>query len=242
MNTEQRYLRAINWVKSGDVMRYRELDPVHYCKYYSQIKARFGIQLDFTFDRRQFTHFWIYSKRSGTGKSAIVNALWPNAYVLSNKDFWEGFNPLFPPHRVVVIKDVNSRWFLDYGVQEFKQLTDLDGHNIDVKYAGGDRVNHGRVVVTSNFTINEVLAGTEDDKIVGFHEESAALHRRFLELPVEDFLTLAGKTLRPQTELQSLRGQQVYDYNNLFLPFGLNLIDNYGRESDPFYIRPRPTQ
>lgn len=237
---EDRFTRAIRWVEDGLVHIYREKDPVHYVKFYSQIKSKFGIQQDFTFDRRQFQHYWIYSPESGTGKSAIVNALWPYAYVLSNKDYFEGFNPLFGPHRVVVIKDINSRWFLDYGVQEFKQLADLDGHNIDVKYGGGDRVNHGRIVITSNFDIYTTLSGTEDDKIVGFDLELLALRRRFLEIPAAEFIALAGKQLKPKHELAQLSGQQIHDYNALFNTIGPNRIPGYGDEACAEYLRSRP--
>jgi len=242
LSADDRFMRAIRWVSDGQVEEYRSKDPVHFAKNYASIKSQFGIQRDFTFDRRQFDHFWIYSRKSGCGKSAIVNALWPYAYVLSNQHYFEGFNPLFGPHRVVVIKDINSRWFLDYGVQQFKQLTDLDGHNVDVKYAGGDRVNHGRVVVTSNFTIEECLSGTDDDKIVGFHIESAALHRRFIEIEAEDFLALAGVELKTADELRRLKGSNVTNYWNLFNIVGINCIAGYGEEGDPSFLKARQLQ
>lgn len=214
-------------------------DPVHYTKYYSQIKARWGIQLDYTYDRRQFQHYWIHGP-PGTGKSAVLDALWPHAYVLSNKNYFEGFNPLYPPHKVVFIKDINSKWLLDYGVQEFKQLTDLDGHNIDVKYAGGDRVNHSRVVITSNFSIQECVEGTELDRMVGVCTELQALYRRFKEVTISEFLQECGLALCTSHVKQC---QQVYNYMDLFVQYKDNEIVGYGEECDPHFckLRPAPT-
>lgn len=231
LSPERRYLRAINWVKNGQINVYMLKDPVHYTKYYSQIKARWGIQLDFTYDRRQFEHYWIYGK-PGTGKSAVLDALWPHAYVLSNKSYFEGFNPLYPPHKVLFIKDINSKWLLDYGVQEFKQLTDLDGHNIDVKYAGGDRVNHSRVVITSNFTIQECIEGTQQDFMVGVATELQALYRRFKQIEIGDFLALAGLALCTE---HIRPGTQVSNYMDLFVQYKENEIPGYGTECDPHY-------
>lgn len=220
--------RAVAFVATGQITKYMETDPVHFYKNYARIKPYFGFQLHFTRDRREFQNFWIYGP-PGTFKSVVVNALYPHAYTLRDK-YWDGFSPFNPHHRVVVLKDVNSRWILDYGITQIKVLADKDGHNIDVKYAGGEVVNHSRVIITSNFTIDECLQGTSRDEIVGLATEIQAVRRRYQEIHIDDFLLLCGLTPRPREQIAYLYGQQIDDYRVFFHPVDEILLPGYGQE------------
>lgn len=225
---EKRMATAINYVRKGLDETYRKMDPVHYTRNYAKIKSLWGTQQQFTRDKREFVNYWIYGP-PGTGKSAILSALWPGAYALRDQ-YWDGFQPRSDAHRVVTLKDINSSWVLDYGITALKTLTDKDGHNINVKYAGGEVVNHGRVIVTSNHRIYECVAGTCKDEIVALDIEVQALQRRFLEISIEDFLGLCGMRLKGRDYLNQIKGMQITDFKNLFDVVGDNGILGYGEE------------
>jgi len=226
--SERRMATAINWVRKGMDEVYRKMDPVHYTRNYSKIKSLWGVQQQFIHDKREFQNFWIYGA-PGTGKSAILAALWPGAYALRDQ-YWDGFNPRTNNHRVVTLKDINSKWILDYGITAMKVLCDKDGHNINVKYAGGELVNHARIIITSNHSIFDCVAGTCKDEIVGLDKEVQALKRRYTEIDIDDFLMLAGRRLKNKNELAELKGKQIEDYNDLFETIGPNTIQGYGQE------------
>lgn len=226
--SERRMAAAINWVRKGMDEVYRKMDPVHYTRNYSKIKSLWGTQQHFTSDKREFQNFWIHGP-PGTGKSAILAALWPGAYALRDQ-YWDGFNPRSNAHRVITLKDINSKWILDYGITAMKVLCDKDGHNINVKYAGGELVNHGRIIITSNHTIYECVAGTCKDEIVGLDKEVQALERRYTQLDIDTFLTMVGKKMKSKEQLAEIKGQQIEDYNDLFETIGPNTLLGYGEE------------
>nr|UQB76438.1 nonstructural protein [Flumine parvovirus 17] len=231
-DSEKRMSTAINWVRKGQDETYRNMDPVHYTRNYAKIKSLWGNQQQFTKDKREFVNYWIHGP-PGTGKSAILAALWPGAYALRDQ-YWDGFNPRSDNHRVVTLKDINSRWILDYGITALKVLCDKDGHNINIKYAGGEVVNHGRVIVTSNHSIYDCVAGTSKDEIVGLDKEVQAIKRRFMEISIADFLDLAGLTLKPKHLLDEMKGKQIENYMDLFTMTGPNGILGYGDEKSPY--------
>ena len=228
-DSERRMATAINWVRKGNDEVYRRMDPVHYTKNYSKIKSLWGVQQQFTKDKREFENYWVYGP-PGTGKSAILAALWPGAYALRDQ-YWDGFNPRSDAHRVVTLKDINSKWVLDYGITAMKTLCDKDGHNINIKYAGGEVVNHARIIITSNHSIYDCVAGTCKDEIVGLDKEVQALKRRYTEIHIDDFLMFVGVKMKTKDQLAEFKGKQIDDYWDLFEVIGPNMIPMYGEEA-----------
>lgn len=232
--SDERTLRAIEWVKghNGGPDAYREQDPIHYARNFARLMMMFGNQEDFTQDRREFQSYWIWGGPA-TGKSQIVNALWPGAYVFRDGRFWDGYDPRKPEHRIVTMKDINSEWLLKKGtVIGMKNMTDMDGKSIDKKFQACQVVNHARVIVTSNFSIHDCVKGTCKDEIVGANIEIEALKRRYKEIHIDEFLRLCGMKLKDVRVLNALKGKQVPS-RMLFDVVGPNLIPHYGEELLP---------
>jgi hypothetical protein len=226
-------LLALNLVKEGKIKYYADTYPLHHYRNINRIKGALNIQENFTQDRREFQSYWIYGE-SRTGKSQIVNALWPGAYVLRKGDYWDGHDPWNPDHRIVSCKDANSESILKgITVMGMKTLTDMDGQNINKKYKGGEVINCARAIFTSNHTISECLNGTGRDEMVNVCTEIEAIKNRFQEIHIKDFLKMVGYELKPTPILQALKGRQISDSMMLFNKVGPNTMPGYGEEKLP---------
>ena len=142
-------------------------------------------------------HIWIYGF-PGTGKTAIMNFIYPNTY---KKDLNNRFFDLYDDkvHDHIMLEDLDHQNVDKLGIQFLKTLCDESGFPIDQKYKT-PQLTKSTILVTSNFTINDVIPEGK-----GVEETRNALHRRFLQVCVSDFLRLLGLKLLPNYERKQLK-------------------------------------
>jgi hypothetical protein len=111
-------------------------------------------------------------------------------------------------------------------VQLLKELCDPQGFNANKKYAGGEVINPHTVIVTSNFTIGQCfLPGTH-----GIEQQKSALHRRFRQVHINDFLTERGLVLCSPSEVAFAKISGIWDkygYKCMFKPKDLENLTDY---------------
>ena len=146
---------------------------------------------------RPHPHIWLYGF-PGTGKTAIMNFLYPNTY---KKDLNNRFFDLYDDkrHDHIMLEDLDHQNVEKLGIQFLKTLCDESGFPIDQKYKT-PQLTKSTILVTSNFTINDVVPEGK-----GVDETKMALHRRFLQLRVDAFLKLIGLKLIPPYERKQLK-------------------------------------
>ena len=158
---------------------------------------------------RPHLHIWLYGF-PGTGKTAIMNFLYPNTY---KKDLNNRFFDLYDAkvHDHVMLEDLDHANVEKLGIQFLKTLCDESGFPIDQKYKT-PQLTKTTVLVTSNFQIDAVVPEGK-----GVDETKMALHRRFLELRVDQFLTMLGLKLIPTYERKQLKLRGNNDPKAVFM-------------------------
>lgn len=146
---------------------------------------------------RNHPHIWIYGF-PGTGKTAIMNFIYPNTYKKDlNNRFFDLYNDKVHDH--IMLEDLDHANVDKLGIQFLKTLCDESGFPIDQKYKT-PQLTKSTILVTSNFTIDDVIPEGK-----GVDETKMALHRRFLQVRVDDFLRLVGLKLIPSYERKQLK-------------------------------------
>ena len=164
-------------------------------KYGERIKAL--IQQKKPTQKGVHPHIWIYGY-AGSGKTAIMNFLYPRTY---KKDLNNRFFDLYDDktHTHVMLEDFDHACVDKLGIQFLKTICDESGFPIDQKYKT-PQLTKTTVLVTSNFTINDIVPEGK-----GVNENKQALHRRFMQVCVSDFLRLPGLKLIPKYERDMLK-------------------------------------
>lgn len=154
-------------------------------------------------------HIWLYGF-PGTGKTAIMNYVYPNTY---KKDLNNRFFDLYDDkvHTHVMLEDMDHQNVEKLGIQFLKTLCDESGFPIDQKYKT-PQLTKTTVLVTSNFKIDDVVPEGK-----GVDETKMALHRRFLEVRVDDLLRLLGLKLIPVFERKQLKLSGNNDPKAIFM-------------------------
>lgn len=146
---------------------------------------------------RHHPHIWVFGF-PGTGKTAIMNFLYPNTY---KKDLNNRFFDLYDDkiHDHIMLEDLDHMNVEKLGIQFLKTLCDESGFPIDQKYKT-PQLTKSTILVTSNFTISDVVPEGK-----GVQETKQALGRRFLQVRVDDLLRLLGLALIPAYERKQLK-------------------------------------
>jgi len=204
--------------------------PRNFLTYGEKIKAMVTQKRDY-FKSNGDPHMWVTGS-PGSGKSAILQVVYPKYY---NKDLNNRFFDLYKPeeHTHVLLQDVDHQTVEKLGVQFLKTICDEAGFPIGrliVTQLGPHFITYNRyfipdqkyktpqltrttALVSSNFGISDVLP--EDMK--GRNENLAALHRRFYEINVNDFLRLLGVKLLSKYEIKGLKLSGNQDPRKLFM-------------------------
>ena len=184
-----------------------ELYPRTYLQYGEKLKSL--INQCKPVGTRVHPHIWLYGF-PGTGKTAIMNFLYPGTY---KKDLNNRFFDLYDDkvHTHIMLEDLDHQNVDKLGIQFLKTLCDESGFPIDQKYKT-PQLTKATILVTSNFTINDVVPEGK-----GVEETKKALHRRFLQVRVDQLLTQLGLKLIPSYERKQLKLKGNNDPSAVFM-------------------------
>jgi hypothetical protein len=196
-----------------------ELYPRTYLMYGEKIKA----MVMQTHDKLKSTghpHIWLYGS-PGLGKSAIFNFIYPNYYKknLYNK-FFDLFNPNYHTH--VLLEDLDHDAIDRLTLNFVKTICDETGFAVDQKYKT-PQVARSTILVTSNFTIDELISHSTETNPNSRTQNKQALHRRFLHIDIRSILYLLGLKLLPKYELNVLKKEGNSDPSKLFIAWDYSI-------------------
>ncbi len=161
-------------------------------------------------------HIWVYGG-PGTGKSAVLSFIYPNTY---KKNLYNKFFDLYDAkiHDHIMLEDLDHDAVDKLSTNFLKTLCDESGFPIDQKYKT-PQLARSVILVTSNFTIADIIDQSEECNVFGKQENKAALMRRFWHIPIYELLHVLGLKLIPKYEIQMLKKQGNTDPKALFMSY-----------------------
>ena len=182
--------------------------PRNYLTYGEKIKAMVTQKRDF-FKTNGNPHIWLHGY-PGTGKTAVLSYIYPRYY---KKNLHNKFFDLYDPkeHSHVMLEDLDHQAVERLGVNFIKTICDEAGFSIDQKYKTPQLVRT-TVLVTSNFTIQEIVQDT-----VAADTTTNAFLRRFWHVNIMSLLRMLGLKLLPKYERQQLQKNGNDDPAKLFI-------------------------
>ena len=183
--------------------------PSAWNRHGAQMKTRLIQTKNFFGDIRD-PHLWLFGL-PGTGKSALLDFVYPNAY---QKDLNDKFMDKYDPrvHHFTLLPDLDHENVKKLGIQYIKTLCDEKGFNVNQKYKPID-ISRTRVLVTSNYTIDEIVPADT----VGIELAKKSLYRRFLHVRIDHLLRLLGIKLISKYEINMLKKEGNEDPSKLFM-------------------------
>ncbi|MFM1971365.1 MAG: Phytophthora parasitica virus [Bacteroidota bacterium] len=165
-------------------------------------------------------HIWLYGT-PGSGKSAVLSFIYPNTY---KKNLYNKFFDLYDAkiHDHIMLEDLDHDAVDKLSTNFIKTLCDESGFPIDQKYKT-PQLARSTILVTSNFTISEVIMQSDEANMWGKSGNVSAILRRFWHINVKDFLRIIGVKLLPKYEIQMLKKQGNTDPSKLFMVYDYNL-------------------
>lgn len=161
-------------------------------------------------------HIWIHGP-PGCGKSAILSYIYPNTY---KKNLYNRFFDLYDPksHDHIMLEDLDHDAVDQLSTNFLKTLCDESGFPIDQKYKT-PQLTRSTILVTSNFTIAQIIGQSDECNVFGREANKAALQRRFWEVNAYEFLRLLGLKLLPKYEITMLKKAGNTDPSKLFYAY-----------------------
>lgn len=218
-------------IEMAKLQKWDELEtkfPYQYINQGAKLRALYFVQKTPT-DRHHLQHYWIQGA-PGTGKSAVVEYLFPNHFKKRADEDWLGYNPaLQPGHRTVYLPDFDMNTMAKIKPETLKVMCDPQGFNANKKFAGGDMIAPGQIVISSNFTIDDCVP-------LGIPQRSTqieALKRRFQEISIDKFLQQRGLKLKNKTELNQLKTEGNFDYSKCFDKIETTHLETTPEEEEP---------
>lgn len=159
-------------------------------------------------------HIWLYGT-PGIGKSAVLSFVYPNYY---KKNLYNKFFDLYNPdiHTHIMLEDLDHDAVDKLSTNFIKTLCDESGFPIDQKYKT-PQLARSSILVSSNFTIQQIISQSEEANVFGKESNKAALLRRFWQVEGRDFLRILGLKLIPRFEVQVLKKKGNMDPGKLFM-------------------------
>lgn len=187
--------------------------PRNFLTYGEKIKAMIHQKRDFFKDKRH-PNIWLYGY-AGTGKTALLNFVYPQYYKknLSNR-FFDLYDQKVHSH--IMLEDLDHEACERLGINFIKTICDEAGFPIDQKYKTPQLIQ-ATCLVTSNFTINEILS--QQERPVGLEENLPALLRRFYHVRIDELLRLLQLKLIPKWDRIKLQKEGNSDSSKLFMTY-----------------------
>lgn len=205
--------------------------PRTYLQYGEKIKALIHQRKDnLTSDGDP--HIWVYGN-PGSGKSSAMAYIYPTYY---KKNLYNRFFDLYDPkiHSHIMLEDLDHgrtsslsvyRWGTQQCIVDavdklsitfIKTLCDEAGFAVDQKYKT-PQLSRATILVTSNFTIPDVVQHSTETNSNARTQNQFALLRRFWHINDKEFFHLLGIKLLPKYEVNMLKKQGNTDPGKLFM-------------------------
>jgi hypothetical protein len=159
-------------------------------------------------------HIWLMGG-PGSGKSAILSYIYPKTY---KKNLYNKFFDLYDPkiHSHIMLEDLDHDAVDRLSTNFLKTLCDESGFSYDQKYKT-PQLTRSCILVTSNFSIGQVIGESEECNVFGKTENIKALSRRFWSIHSSEFFRIIGVKILPKYELNMLKKQGNTDPSKCFM-------------------------
>lgn len=159
-------------------------------------------------------HIWLHGP-PGHGKSAIFSFIYPNLY---KKNLYNRFFDLYDDkvHDHILLEDLDHDAVDKLSTNFLKTLCDEAGFPVDQKYKT-PQLSRSTILVTSNFTIPDVIGNSTESNVFGKQQNMAAILRRFWHLDIREFLRVLQLKLISTYEINMLKKEGNTDPAALFM-------------------------
>lgn len=187
--------------------------PRNYLLYGERLKAAFHQKRD-KLKSTGDPHIWLHGP-PGCGKSAVLNFIYPKYY---KKNLYNKFFDLYDPkeHTHIMLEDLDHDAVDKLSTNFLKTICDEHGFPIDQKYKT-PQLTRAVILVTSNFTIHNVIWNSDEANVFGKQENCKAIQRRFWMVECKEFLRILGLKLITKYELDMLKKAGNIDPSKLFI-------------------------
>jgi hypothetical protein len=187
--------------------------PRTYLQYGEKIKA-LTLQRRDKLNSDGHPHLWVHGP-AGCGKSAVLSFIYPSYF---KKNLHNKFFDLYDPavHTHVMLEDLDHEAVERLSTNFLKTLCDEAGFAVDQKYKT-PQLARTTVLVTSNFTIQQLVGQSTEANVFGKEQNIKALLRRFWVLDGRELLKHLGLKLRPRYEIGLLKKEGNSDPSKLFI-------------------------
>ena len=175
--------------------------PRTFIQYGEKLKALIGQTKDYLTTTGD-PHIWLHGG-PGCGKSAILSYVYPKTY---KKNLYNKFFDLYDPekHDHIMLEDLDHDAVDRLSTNFLKTLCDESGFPIDQK-CKTPQLARSVILVTSNFTICEVIGQSEECNVFGKEANKQALLRRFWSIDAKEFFRILGLKILPKYEINMLK-------------------------------------
>lgn len=161
-------------------------------------------------------HLWVHGY-PGSGKTSILAWLYPKTYKKNpGNNFWDLYDETEHDH--VMLEDLDHDNVEKMGIQFLKTICDEAGFPINQKYKT-PQPTRSTILVTSQYTICDIINGQDNTRNVDPEGKKAALKRRFWEIRVDQLHRLLNVKLINKYEQGLLKAAGNDDPSKLFMDY-----------------------